>query len=104
MVGVISSFRFHNWKMGKRRKKKNSRVKFLNNNCFFFQFVECFHPLNVFFLLFTTAFCFGLGTRILEQEVINLAKSLGEWQAHSGYSTYAVRSSVEIKMRGFSPM
>jgi hypothetical protein len=45
--------------------------------------------------------CFGLGTRILEQEVINLAKSLSEWQAHSGFSTYAVLSSVEIKM--FSP-
>jgi hypothetical protein len=65
-----------------------------------------FNLLNVFLLLFTTTFCFGLGTRILEQEVIDLAKSLGEWQAHSGYSTYAVRSSVEIKMflGGFSSM
>jgi hypothetical protein len=87
-------------------KNRNSSVKFLNNNCFFFQFVECFPSLNVSFFFSPTAFCFGLGTRILELEVINLAKSLGEWQAHSGYSTYAVRSSVEIKMflRGFSPM
>jgi hypothetical protein len=35
--------------MGKLKKKinRNSSVKFLNNNCFFFQFVECFPSLNV---------------------------------------------------------
>jgi hypothetical protein len=42
MVGVIPHSDFI---IGSR----NSSVKFLNNNCFFFQFVECFPSLNVSF-------------------------------------------------------